>query len=198
MNPAGPTVEAQQVSARARAARTATVTAEREAYRTSPTSDWSIVRAAAIKAQRAKEKAWWNSLTRDERIERRAHKAMEFAAMSLAEQMQVRMRLAAARARDGIDEASYRRAWADSFTRQQWADRTAHRAALHRTLPAPERVARVAAWEHDRARWQVPRTQPSPARDDELVLPDAAQQRDDAFIALQLPMLSPALAQVAT
>ncbi|MDO5633430.1 MAG: hypothetical protein Q4G34_00960 [Micrococcus sp.] len=195
----GPDLEYRQAQARARAERTAAITAERTAYREARASDWSLARAVALKAQRAREVAWWHALTRDEQIERRNEAAMRYAGLPLAEQIRVREQLTARRARHGVDELDYATAWADTWTGPQWAERTAQRSAVHRMRPGPEKAAIVAAWQHHRSRWGLPRIRPTPSPSlvEEVTqdLTDSARGRDERFLQHELALPSTATPQ---
>ncbi|WP_406384432.1 hypothetical protein [Streptomyces sp. NBC_01618] len=73
---------AEQAAAAYSALSTA-IEAERAEFRSSTAGDWSVVRAASIKAQRAKEKARWDGLPRREQAHRRTVYASMFSSRPL-------------------------------------------------------------------------------------------------------------------
>lgn len=186
-----PTADLAQAVARARAARTSTVTADRAAYRRSGgASAWSIARAAAAKAQQVKETAWWGRLSRDERLERRAAWQARYVQLTVREQHDVKSGLARRRAGRGVDEAAHHDAWIDTWSDEAWTERVISRTVLHRHRPAPEQVALVDAWDRHRRTWGVPRgsTARATRTEHQALLPDRALVRDDAWLADQAPL----------
>lgn len=177
----------EQTAARARAARTRTITEQRQAYRVGGASDWHIARAAAVKRQRAKQQAWWAGLPAHERTERRAHYQARYAGLTLTEQLAVKDRLARSRAAAGIDEHDHQQRWVNSWTDGAWADRVAIRAAAHRARPGPLQRAQVVAWKLHRDRWALPRaTRHGPP--EAAAIPAGPTGRDEAFLSDQLPL----------
>lgn len=186
------TLEVEQAAAGERAERLEVVRAERAAYRAAGATEWDIARAAAIKAQRAREAAWWTGLTEEERARRRAHWQDRYQRLSISEQMQVKHELARRRAAAGVDEREHHHAWIMQWSEEAWAERAATRAAAHRARPEPIQHAERRAWDLHRTRWQLPRTSrrgPSLAAELAALTPDSPRERDDAYLAAdQLPL----------
>ena len=97
-------VQVEQDAAAAYARQLETIEAERAAYRAGTTSSWTAGRARAIKAQKAKERAWWDNFSPAARAERAAAKRLEFDQMSISQQAALKSRLAERRIRAGLDE----------------------------------------------------------------------------------------------
>lgn len=140
------------------------VAAERAVYRRPRRSDaWAAAHAAAVKAQRAKQAAWWAELPTAERHRRAAELSERFATMSIQEQLETKQRWAERDARAGIDPKTRRAQWlarqdADDLTR-----RAAERAAHFRALPSPTQRAAVEAWAAYRDTWGIPVSDARPA-----------------------------------
>lgn len=187
------TPEVAQHAARDRAARTQVITAERALYRSRGASDWDLARAAAHKAQRAKERAWWRALPLPEREARRAAWQNAFASSSLADQAKIKDSLARRRRAAGVDEAAHHQQWTQRWSPQAWAERTAQRQAAHHARPRPIQIALIGMWEHHRAAWGLPRGRAAgiQTEHDEFT-PHGATDRDAAFLRDQLPLLAAA------
>lgn len=137
------------------------VTAERDAYRCPAGSDWDIARAAALKANRAREVAWWQGLPRAERERRRAAFAVMFAQLSVHDQEQVKATLVERRMRAGVDESARHDQWLDGLSWDGYLDGSTTRSAWFGRLPGPMRQAYAAAWARHRARYGISRGTPA-------------------------------------
>lgn len=170
----------------------ATLTAERAAYRARRPGAWSVARAAAIKAQQAKERAWWASLTREEQASRRATWQHTFAGLSVSQQSQVKDKLARRDVGRGIDPATRHDEWVDAWSMDRYLTRSTERELWFRSLPQPLQVAYARAWQEHRARLGISRGTPlaQSRREHANALPDTSQDRDTEFLATQaLPVL---------
>ena len=134
---------------------TTAVVAEREAYRAGAGSRWSRERAAALKANRAREVAWWSTLPRAEREQRSRAWAGTFAGLSVHGQEEVKAGLVERRMRAGVDEAARHDGWLDALTWQAYQDRSVERALWFQRLPGPMQAAYAAAWARHRARYGI-------------------------------------------
>lgn len=139
----------------------ARIEAERVAWRSRRGTSWDAARAAAVKRDRARQKAWWGGLTREEQAARREVWSTRFAALPLVEQDRVRDELAARSVAEGVHPEQRRRQWLRETAREVLEDRAAVRAAEFRHMPEPLQAAYVASWSGYRARWGV---QQSPSR----------------------------------
>lgn len=134
---------------------------ERAAYRASRSTSWNTARAAACKAQRAKEVAWWAGLTPGEQARRRAALAEEFASSSVAQQATVKARLVRRDIAHGRDPDGGRRAWLGSQSAEVRERRAQERAVEFAMLPQPERIAKAQAWQSHRDHWGLGRGLPA-------------------------------------
>ena len=185
------TLDIEQAAARERAERLEVVRAERAAYRAAGATEWDIARAAAIKAQRAREAAWWTGLPEDAQARHRAHWQDRYQHLSVSDQLEVKDRLARRRAAAGVDEREHHHAWIMQWSEEEWAERAATRAAAHRTRPEPIQHAERRAWDLHRDRWQLPRASrrgPTLAAEHVALTPDSPRDRDDAYLADQLAL----------
>jgi hypothetical protein len=188
-------VQVEQDAAAAYARQLATVETERAAYRAGITSSWTAGRARAIKAQRAKEKAWWDNLSPTARAERTAAKRLEFDQMSITQQSALKARLAERRSRAGIDELDQYQTWLRSIPADEYVARSLARKQRFQDLSPAERGASVAAWDRHRLRYGltaqrlatpvVDERQQSPDLEQAALLPDGAANRDAAFLERQ-------------
>ena len=169
------------------------VEAERIAYRSGGSSAWNIARAAAHKAQRAREVSWWEGLPADERTARRESLARRFQSSSVVQQEELKRSLADRRIRHGGDEAARYRSWLASLSDDELGWRSYTRAAAFATLGPPLQQALVAAWNRHRSHYKLPyRTGVVSIRlEQHTLLPVGARERDDAFwIQQSLPISS--------
>src|ERR1019366_5707286 len=67
-----PAADHAQKATLAHAETEARIRFERADYRAGRASPWSVARAAALKANRAREQAWWHGLERADQAQRRA------------------------------------------------------------------------------------------------------------------------------
>lgn len=129
---------------------------ERQAYRESGARRWNAERAAALKRQAAREKAWWEALSAHERRVRQIRYQERFRQLSIADQERLKGRLAVRDARRGLDPGRRHDLW----LRAQGDDlrqRAAERAEDFARLPRPEQVALVQSWERHRRRFGIRR-----------------------------------------
>lgn len=188
-------VQVEQDAAAAYARQLATVETERAAYRAGITSSWTAGRARAIKAQKAKEKAWWDNLSPAARAERAAAKRVEFDQMSITQQSALKARLAERRARAGIDELDQYQTWLRSIPADEYVARSLERKRRFQDLSPAERGASVAAWDRHRLRYGLTAQRFATAVVDErplspdveraALLPDGPASRDAAFLERQ-------------
>lgn len=187
-------VQVEQVASEAYARQLATVEAERAAYRAGVTSSWAAGRARAVKAQRAKEKAWWDNLSPAARVERTAAKRLEFDQMSISQQEALKARLAERRGRAGVEEPLAHQTWLRSLAADEYLARSLERKHRFRGLSPAERGASIAAWNRHRLRYGLtvqrgntvatggPRTA---SVEQTALLPDGAAARDAEFLERQ-------------
>lgn len=195
-------LQVEQDAAAAYARRLETVEAERAAYRAGTTSSWTAGRARAIKAQKAKEKAWWDNLSPAARAERTAAKRLEFDQMSLTQQSKLKAQLAERRIRAGIDELEHYQTWLDTIPADEYVARSLDRKERFKHLSEAERGASIEAWDRHRARYgltaqrlSVPartRAATPPALEQAALLPDGGTERDAAFLERQGALFEPA------
>jgi len=199
-------IEVEQRAAAAHARQLASVEAERAAYRAGITSTWTAGRARAIKAQRAKEKAWWDNLSPAARAERTAQKRLEFDQMSLSQQAARKARLAERRIRAGLDELENYQTWLGSLPPDEYVARSLACKERFQSLSPAERGASIAAWARHRLRYGLtvqrltaplderPKT---PVDEQAALLPDGTAARDAAFIERQGKLFDAAEREVA-
>lgn len=198
------------VDERAEAAYTSqlgSIEAERAAYRAGITSTWTAGRARAIKAQRAKEKAWWDHLSPTAQAERAAQKRLEFDQMSITQQAAHKARLAERRIRAGLDELENYQTWLRNLPPDEYVTRSLARKARFQALSPAERGASIAAWDRHRLRYGLTAqrlvTPPldqrpiTPATEQAALLPTGAATRDAAFLERQGNLFEPDDRQVA-
>ncbi|WP_238383336.1 MULTISPECIES: hypothetical protein [unclassified Nocardioides] len=188
-------VQVEQDAAAAYARQLETIEAERAAYRAGTTSSWTAGRARAIKAQRAKEKAWWDNLSPAARAERAAAKRLEFDQMSISQQAALKSRLAERRMRAGIDELETYQTWLRSLPADEYVARSLERKQRFQALSPAERGASVAAWDRHRLRYGLTAQRlATPALDartatpdveQAALLPDGVAARDATFLERQ-------------
>ena len=153
------------------------VAAERAAYRAPRYSDaWASARAAAVKAERAKQAGWWAELPEGERRRRATKFAERFAGMSIQQQLETKQRWAERDARAGIDPKTRHTQWLDRQDADDLARRAVERSTHFNRLPSPARRAAVDAWSTYRQVWSI-KPPPPPA-----ALPASSQRRDDEFM----------------
>lgn len=166
------------------------VEAERAAYREGAASSWTAQRARALKAQKAKEKAWWASLPPAERGARRQLWSSKFDELSITKQAQIKAKLAASRIKAGIDELQHHQAWLNSLSPDEFLHRSLERRKRFRAMSNEERGLAVATWARHRATFGLP--SPAPAvSDDTRLWPDTSAERDQLFLERQLALPLP-------
>lgn len=188
-------VQVEQAAAAAYAGQLETIEAERAVYRAGTTSSWSAGRARAIKAAKAREKAWWDNLSPAARAERAETKRLEFDQMSITDQAALKARLAERRIRAGIDELESYQTWLRTVPADELVARSLERKQRFMDLSPAERGASVAAWDRHRLRYGLtaqrlgtPHVDPRPTRPDAeqaALLPNGADARDAAFLERQ-------------
>lgn len=186
-------LQVEQDAAAAYARQLEAVEAERAAYRAGTTSSWTAGRARAIKAAKAREKAWWDNLSPAARVERATAKRLEFDQMSTTQQAKLKAELAERRIRGGLDELDEYCAWLRSIPADEYVARSVERKARFQGLSPAERGASIAAWNNHRRRYglhtqglAVP-VQPTRSIADErrALLPDGEAVRDAVFLERQ-------------
>lgn len=130
---------------------------ERDAYREGGQSRWQVARAASIKRERAKQRAWWDGLDPAERSARHATWAARFDRLSVDDQYQVKTDLARRSQVEGISPAARHQRWIYSIDPDDLAMIAAERAIGFAALPSPRQIAAVRAWETYRHAFGVPR-----------------------------------------
>lgn len=171
------------------------VETERAAYRAYVRSSWTAGRARAIKAQKAKEKAWWDDLSPRARAARAAAKRHEFEQMSITQQAERKAELAERRRRGGIDELDQYQTWLRSVPADEYVARSLERKQRFKDLSPAERGASIAAWDSHRMRYGLTSQRfASPNVDDRshtpdvehaALLPDGPTTRDAEFLERQ-------------
>ena len=163
--------------------RATAVAAERDAYRTGRGSQWSLERAAALKAQRVREVAWWEGLGPAERLERRRELAARFQHSSVTAQEQFKTAAVERRLRHGIDEVARHRDWLAALPDTELAWRSITRSIAFAGLPTPVQQALVASWDRHRDRYGLPsRVRSAAVRvEQQELLPIGASERDRDF-----------------
>jgi hypothetical protein len=191
-------VQVEQDASEAYGRQLAAVEAERAAYRAGVTSSWTAGRARAIKAQRAKEKAWWDNLSPAARAERAAAKRLEFDQMSISQQEALKARLAERRGRAGIEESLAYQSWLRNLPADEYLARSLERKHRFRGLSPAERGASIAAWNRHRVRFGLTSQRENAAaaggprtalREQAALLPDGIAARDAVFLERQGDLL---------
>lgn len=182
----------QHVSTR-HAAALALITTERRSYRAGTVSLWRTEQAVVLKANKAREQAWWDSLDPVERVKRRDQFASRYAQLPVNLQEELKTRLADVRQRAGIDERARHDSWVDAQRPCEFDRRVIDRTAWFARLASPLQQAHVQAWERHRGRYNVPRGTPrtSTRREHEEMLPTTGNTRDEAFIGVQVHLPVP-------
>lgn len=166
------------------------VEAERAAYRVGGTSAWSSAQARALKAQKAKEKAWWHGLSEGERSTRQSEMRHHFDALTLSEQDTRKAKLAEARIRAGLNEKDHHDQWLTSLSPDAFVERSRERAEHFRRMSDAERGLAVSLWTRHRARFGL-QVGAHSDKDGLELTPDGAVDRDDAFLERQLELMVP-------
>lgn len=135
----------------------AQISTERAQYRTSSGSRWDVARAAAIKKNRARQRAWWAGLEPVERQARETAWSSRFAALSVADQHQVKTELAQRSVNEGVPPAVRHQRWIYAMDPDDLALVASERALRFAQLPQPQQVALVRAWEAHRHQFGIPR-----------------------------------------
>ena len=154
---------------------------------------WDAQRAAALKANRAREVGWWKGLPADERAARSAAWAVRYQGLTVYEQQQVKRQLAERRVRAGVDEQVRHDAWVDGLRMDDLVRRAVTRAGWFATMPRPKQQAYAAMWAQHRADYGIPRGTPLATSRLEFAaaLPHSPSRRDDSFLNEQLPLQAP-------
>ena len=165
----------------------ASIAAERADYRAGRVSPWSVARAAALKANRAREQAWWHGLERADQAQRRATWTARYAALPVAGQEQLKAALAARRIAAGVDEPARHDHWLDAQSMDAYLQRSVYRQAWFDALPAPLQQAHASAWARHRARFGISRgtVLAQSRREHADLLPSGPALRDEAFTRTQ-------------
>jgi len=188
-------LQVEQAAATAYARQLEIVEAERAAYRAWTTSSWTAGRARAIKAAKAREKAWWDNLSPAARAERAVAKRLEFDQMSITQQARLKSRLAERRIRAGLVELEQYQTWLQDLPADEYVARSLDRKERFRQLSEAERGASVAAWDRHRLRYGLTaqrlavqaavRAATPPDVEQAALLPEGAASRDAAFLERQ-------------
>lgn len=163
------------------------VASERAEFRSTRASQWSAVRAADLKRQRGKERAWWDARAPLERAQRRSSYAAAFAGLPATGQAQNKARWAARRVAAGEDESRRHDDWLDRQSMDQVIARSVQRAARFAGLPPPLQQAYAAAWRQHRETFGIARGTALATSRLEYVtaLPDTTATRDTEFLQRQ-------------
>jgi len=174
-------------AATAHAGIAARISVERADYRAGRVSPWSVARAAALKANRVREQAWWHGLERGDQARRRATWTARYVAMPVAGQEQLKAVLAVRRIAAGVDEPARHDQWLDAQSMDAYLQASVHRQAWFDALPPPLQQAHAAAWARHRARFGISRGTPlaQSRREHADLLPSGAALRDAAFARAQ-------------
>jgi hypothetical protein len=184
---AAPDADHARKATTAHAAIAARITAERADYRAARASPWSVARAAALKANRAREQAWWHGLERADQACRRAAWAARYDAMSVAGQEQLKVALAARRIAAGVDEPARHDRWLDAQSMDAYLQASVHRQAWFDALAPPLQQAHAGAWARHRGRFGISRgtVLAQSRREHADTLPSGRALRDEAFTRAQ-------------
>lgn len=174
-------------AATAHDATAARITAERADYRAGRANPWIVARAAALKANRAREQGWWHGLERADQASRRATWTARYDAMPVAGQEQLKAQLAARRIAASVDEPARHDHWLDAQSMDAYLERSVHRQAWFEALPPPLQQAHAAAWARHRARFGINRgtVLAQSRREHADLLPSGRAVRDEAFVRAQ-------------
>lgn len=180
----GPTRAYQEAVQERRAELAERVAAERAEYRARTSTRWSVGRAAALKKQRATEKAWWDGLDPTERTRRRTQYRQDFASLTLLEQEHRKAAWAARRVAAGENEATRHDRWLDSQSMDHVIHESIERSAAFARLPYPVRRAQAESWARHRERYRIPRGTPlaTSRLEHATMLPNGPGRRDDDFL----------------
>jgi len=135
----------------------AQISTERAQYRAGGGSRWDVARAAAIKKNRARQRAWWAGLEPVERDARETAWSTRFAGLSVTDQQRVKTELAERTVREGVSPAVRHQRWIYAMDPEDLAFVASERALRFARLPHPYQVALVRAWEAHRHRFGIPR-----------------------------------------
>lgn len=159
---------------------------ERAAHRAGHHSTWWAARRASIRAQRAREDAWWHGLDPHERRTRFLEGQRRFRTAPIAEQERVKAHLVRRRAAVGIDERTHHGAWLASMTEREYLDRSIQRAIEYAHLAPPLQHELVASWSRHRAAHDVPLGR-TPASLAAAALADGTSDRDTRYYLTENP-----------
>jgi hypothetical protein len=184
-----PTTDHAQRADRAYLEQHTTITAERQAFRSPASTSWNLTRARVLKANRTRQRAWWDGLDSSERTRRRSTWTKRFDGLSVLDREQVKAELAGRRLRAGLDEATRHDAWIDNQAPDAYVQSVILRQQWFATLAPPLRQAHAAAWARHRHRFNVPKGSPlASARVEQAqLLPDGRRDRDAAHLQGQEP-----------
>lgn len=133
------------------------VASERREYRAGNTGGWQVARAASIKRDRARQRAWWIGLDSIDRAARQTEYAIRFARWSVEDQHRFKIVAAQRSIREGTSPAARHQQWMYAIDPNDLETVAAERAARFAALPQPLQVAYVRAWEAYRRDFDVPR-----------------------------------------
>ena len=163
---------------------------ERAAYRAHQDISWDVARAAALKANLAREVAWWKGLPAAARRARRLEWANRLGRLNVRDQQLVKATLADRRIRAGGNERARHDAWLDGLRWEDVRARSIARSAWFASLPGPKRQAYAAMWAQHRNDYGVPRSTPTATSRMEFAaaLPHSPIRRDNQFLDDFLPL----------
>lgn len=133
------------------------VASERREYRAGNTGGWQVARAAAIKRDRARQRAWWTGLAPIDRAARQTEYAIRFARWSVEDQHRFKVVAAQRSICEGTSPAARHQQWLYAMAPDDLGLVVVERAARFAALPQPLQVAYVRAWEAYRHDFDVPR-----------------------------------------
>ena len=133
------------------------VASERREYRAGNTGGWQVARAAAIKRDRTRQRAWWSDLDPIDRAARQTEYAIRFARWSVEDQRRFKIVAAQRSISEGTSPAARHQQWIYAIDPNDLETVAAERAARFAALPQPLQVAYVRAWEAYRRDFDVPR-----------------------------------------
>ncbi|GGO93998.1 hypothetical protein GCM10011584_33990 [Nocardioides phosphati] len=132
---------------------------ERTEYRSGAWNRWNRGRLQALRANRARQLAWWENLPELERGRRRRACAIAFSELPQSEQAERRHNIAAVRHRaGGRSERELHADWCRRFDHATQADRSAEWKHRFLSLSPAERGERERLLQDHRRRWHLPPT----------------------------------------
>ncbi len=115
-----------------------------------------VALAAAAKAARARQKAWWSAASPGERDSRRTDLSARFEALAPVERARMKHELARRRAIAGDNERARYDEWFAQLDADVLGTRCVERALAYARLPRHHQQQLVAGWAEHRARWGLP------------------------------------------